>query len=118
MRWILLPALWIVTSLPPAAAQEPSVDQEGPTSLEPILIAAHERTIRGIAFSPDGSSIWTASEDGTAKEWSLAKRNLIRQLGERVRLLAAVAVSRDGKTVAICGRGGIQIWEPKTGAQK
>ncbi|KAF9586380.1 hypothetical protein BGW38_005964 [Lunasporangiospora selenospora] len=36
-----------------------------------ITISAHDQTINDISFSPDGSVIVTASEDGTVKYWAI-----------------------------------------------
>lgn len=93
--------------------------QQEPREPQAIVMPAHERTIRCIAFAPDSKTLWTAGEDGTVKQWSVADRSFIRQLGERGRLFGALAVSRDGKTVVAAGSGsGIQFWDAPSGRQR
>jgi|GEM_PF-3817459 FOG: WD40 repeat len=92
--------------------------QDAPAELKSISVAAHERTIRGIAFARDSQSVWTASEDGTTRQWHVSERKLLRQLGEAEPLMSGVVVSRGGNTVATGGRSVIGLWDAQSGEQK
>jgi WD40 repeat protein len=38
---------------------------------EPILLRGHESSVESAGFSPDGTRVVTASDDGTARIWPL-----------------------------------------------
>jgi WD40 repeat protein len=110
LRPLVLATLVAVLLAAVAGGQEPQA--------KTTTIAAHERTVLGIAFSPDGKSIWTAGEDGATKRWSLAEKKVIQHLGEPRERVNAVAISRDGKTIATGGRGKLTVWNAETGQEK
>ena len=57
-----------------------------------------------MAFSPDGKTLATAGDDGTARLWNLATGQQIRSLTIGSVPVISVAFSPDGKTLA--GRRG------------
>ncbi|MEB3289810.1 MAG: AAA-like domain-containing protein [Leptolyngbya sp.] len=66
----------------------------------------HQNIVWGVAFSPNGQQIASASEDGTVKVWSLEGQLLttLRGHGHRV---TAVAFSPDGQQLASVDTQGI-----------
>ncbi|MFM6348062.1 MAG: WD40 repeat domain-containing protein, partial [Dolichospermum sp.] len=62
-------------------------------------LEGHKRAIRGVSFSPDGNTIGTASDDSTAKLWSLDGKELQTLKDHKQRVLS-ISFSPDGKTIA------------------
>ena len=59
----------------------------------------HAARITGVACSPDGAMIASASEDGTIKIWS-TNGTLLRTLTAQTNALTAIAWSPDGSKIA------------------
>jgi FOG: WD40 repeat len=75
----------------------------------------HTGFVLGLAFTPDGKHLASASADHTARLWDLAdgsSRLVIEEQGDWV---AAVACSPDGKSVAVGGHNGRVFLKPVTG---
>ena len=62
-------------------------------------LEGHKNAIRGVSFSLDGNTIGTASDDSTAKFWSLDGRELKTLEGHKQRVLS-ISFSPDGQTIA------------------
>ena len=82
-------------------------------------LVGHAGPVWGIAFSPDGSTVATASADKTARLWDLASH---RQRGQPltgdVTWVRAVAFSPDGKTLATASDDGeTRLWSTATHRQ-
>jgi WD40 repeat protein len=83
---------------------------------ERATLSGHRGTVTGVAVTPDGSLIATASEDGTVKVWDgvsgLERATLTGHKGP----VQAVAISGDGKLVASAGEDGlVKLWDAGTG---
>lgn len=109
MRWLLLMMIGVWVWIAPAGAEETF-------STEPVLRiegGMHTAIIRRAAVDAAGQVAVTVSDDRTARVWSLADGALLRTLrvpiGQRNEgKLFAVAMSPDGKTIAV---GGWTAWE-------
>lgn len=83
-----------------------------------VLRVGHTDAIQDVTFTPDGRRIVTASWDGTAKIWDLARgRQRATLRGHRGAVLG-VAISPDGETIATGSHDGTaKLWDADTGRQ-
>jgi eukaryotic-like serine/threonine-protein kinase len=68
--------------------------------LKPCELAAHEKEVWSLAFSPDGTSLASAADDHTVKLWDIANARERATLKGHGSLVTAVAFSPDGKVLA------------------
>ena len=87
-----------------------------PTGKSLGTLDGHEDIIWGLAFSPDGKLMASASRDGTAKVWEWRDRSLIHTLTLPGEVTSAV-FSPDSQTLAVGGTDGwpnAAIWTYST----
>ena len=75
----------------------------------------------GIAYSPDGTRLATASHDTTVKMWDLALDNEILTLKAHARPVMRVAFSPDGTRLASASQDGtVRVYDgtPVTGPER
>ena len=63
----------------------------------------HESRINGVAFSPDGKTMLTASSDATARLWDVVTRTPIGAPFRHDGVVACVAFRPDGKAILTGG---------------
>lgn len=112
--WALLILAGAGTGLPVARGQDEPQEMAVPT-LEPAgVLQGHDKTVHGVAFSPDGKRIVSAGED-EAIVWDAVSGKMIRRLdtGDDNPVPAySVAFAPDGKTIAIGGYSGdVFLWD-------
>ena len=91
--------------------------------LRTALVESKERAVlpsngpvNSVVFSPAGGRVVTASDDGSARVWSLHNRTPVRVLRHRGPVHTAV-FSPDGTLVLTASEDGTaQIWQARTGA--
>jgi WD40 repeat protein len=86
-------------------------------------VAGHMRPVVGLAFSPDGSLVASASHDGTARLWDVATGQLVHTLPVSHWWARAVAFSPDGTLLATAGdeallHGTAKLWYVATGQHR
>lgn len=117
--WVILMATPIqLRGHPEADIGKMKVPEPQPLS----TLEGHRGLIQKFAFSPDGKTLASASDDGTVKLWDFAARRKIATLtvnGQRH--LNTVVFSPDGKTIATAGLTSetpVRLWDVATGRLK
>ncbi|GIL68619.1 hypothetical protein Vafri_21871 [Volvox africanus] len=85
-----------------------------------ILDQCHSRTIRNIAWSPNGRALATASFDATVAIWELSGGvwEQVAELEGHENEVKCVAWNPDGRLIATCGRDrSVWIWESLPGRE-
>jgi WD40 repeat protein len=78
-------------------------------------LAGHRDFVAGLAFSPDGTMLASASMDGTIKLWDCGAAKELATLPGHLEETTGVAFSPDGRTLASVARGdGIKLWHLAT----
>jgi WD40 repeat protein/tetratricopeptide (TPR) repeat protein len=77
----------------------------------------HKKVVRSVRFSPDGALVVTASLDASVRLWDAATGELVAEQHDPSQVTACtnVAVSPDGRRVAVGGWLGAALWDlPKS----
>jgi eukaryotic-like serine/threonine-protein kinase len=85
-------------------------DQQG------AFLGGHEGSVLGLALTPDGNTLATASGDRTVRVWDLAARREALVYRAHTSIVYTVAASPDGTLLASAGDDRvIRLWERATG---
>jgi WD40 repeat protein/transcriptional regulator with XRE-family HTH domain len=78
-------------------------------------LTEHSAQVWSVAFSPDGRTLATASDDGTVRLWNTATGRIRATLTDPDGVPVAVAFAPDGRTLAAGGEGGVRLWNVASG---
>jgi WD40 repeat protein/tetratricopeptide (TPR) repeat protein len=80
-----------------------------------IRLWSHKQPVTSAAFSPEGRSLVTASEDGTARLWDVSTgKQLTPPLRHATKVLQA-AFSPGGRRLVTASAGAARLWDTATG---
>ena len=78
-------------------------------------LTGHTDSVYTVAFSPDGKTLASGSDDDTARLWDVVTGQHKQTLAGRASFVKSVAFSPDGKTLAT-GGGAIYLWGSGNGS--
>lgn len=108
-----------------STANAPATDT--PTTDTPAMgapmatLRGHKDMMMGLAFSPDRKLLASASHDGTARLWDVAKRleRNVFHVGAQDHFPLSVAFSRDSRLLAAgCSDHTVKLWNVDTGKEQ
>ena len=82
-----------------------------------VEVGRHRTYVLSLAFSPDGTTLLSGSEDGYVQLWDVAERRpkLEQPLRRHTGAVNAAAWSPDGSQVAtVSGDGSVKVWSQET----
>jgi ankyrin repeat protein/Tol biopolymer transport system component len=102
----------------PQSAAAQTTPAEAPVAMRPVrVLAAHWSAVFALAWSPDGHTLASGSNDATLKLWSPDTGQITRTLATPAGRAAAIAFSHDGALIVSANDASVTLWDAATGAQ-
>lgn len=97
----------------------PSLAEEAPPPLAATAVATallgHTNFVQALAFSPDGASLVSGSEDATMRVWEVATGALRAVLTEHASAVNCVAFTPDGaRLLSASDDATVRVWDART----
>lgn len=81
-----------------------------------ILRSIGAENSKKLLLSPDGTKIWTAGENGTLSQWSLAEGRKIRNIDAHADEITSMVLLKDGRTLITGSNDStVKLWDTNTG---
>ncbi|MBB4710203.1 WD40 repeat protein [Streptomyces luteogriseus] len=82
------------------------------------ILTGHTKGVRSVSFSPDGKTLATSGNDGTARLWDVLRRRQVASLDDHSSQVDTAAFSPDGRAL-ITSHGGskARLWDVHTREQ-
>ena len=105
----------------PAVVARTPTDRFGdalPAGKETLTLKGHESHVQGLAYSPDGKRLASASSDKSICLWDAKTGREVRRLKGADKPMGCVAFAPDGRLLACAGGDGkVRLWDTATGEQ-
>jgi RNA polymerase sigma factor (sigma-70 family) len=102
---------------PPANGAKLTPDMVVQTAKLRNTLNGHSSQVWSVAYSPDGKTLASGSNDNTIKLWDIAMGKERASLKGHTGTVYSVAFSPDGKTLASASADTVKLWEVVTGKE-